>query len=235
MDLVSYFLTLPDEFLLTELFPRLPVDIIRKLCSVHSRFNTICQTDSLWQYLLERDFVKSKKILKTWHDTYIFWAFLLSPKVSLKDRLDFVEPYLALRLITNVNNDVIDEIVTTYSNAIFSIKEPSQLLNVVKHDLKIYEMDINSQELENKQPSEEEINSLIFNNPNDENIFFHVISIYNPLTKQFGQLTSKIQLRILRPSENTGWRDSTLTEFMVYRLSLEKFKRQQAMFSNNFT
>jgi hypothetical protein len=237
--LVSYFLTLSDEFLLTELFPRLPIDIIGKLCSVHSRFDTICQTDSLWRYLLKRNFEKLKKLLDTWRDTYMFWNLLVGPKASIKNRIDFIEPHLASRLTTNMTHDVIDEILDTYNSAIFAIKEPSHLLGCIGQNLKIINMDINCRELENAQPIEEEINSFfsipIISNPSDENIFYHVISIYDPLTKQLDNLTSKNQLRILRPSENIGWRDPTCAEFMIYRLFLEKFKRSQTMSNNNST
>jgi len=45
--LIYSFLSLPDEVLLTEIFPRFPVDIINKLCSANVKFNNICQNDTL--------------------------------------------------------------------------------------------------------------------------------------------------------------------------------------------
>jgi hypothetical protein len=192
----------------------------------------------LWKYLLERDFPKSKKLADTWRDEYMLRFLLLSPKASMKDRLKFIEAHLASRLITNMTNDLIDEILRIYHDAIFSIREPSNLLNLIESELKTKHMDIDCQELENTRPTEEEISSffnMMLDYPNDENIFYHVISTYNPLTKQLGNLTSKNQLRILRPSENTGWRDSTCAEFVLYKIFLEKFKRQQTMYGNNST
>jgi len=46
---ISYFLSLPDDILEREVFMRLPIDVISKLCQVHSRFNDICQDNRFWK------------------------------------------------------------------------------------------------------------------------------------------------------------------------------------------
>ena len=50
MDSDNYelMLNLPDGVLLDVIFPKLPVDILGKICSMNVRFNTLCQNDKLW-------------------------------------------------------------------------------------------------------------------------------------------------------------------------------------------
>ncbi len=46
---IPQLLTLPDNFLLEEVFPQFSPFQLSKLCSTHTRFNKICSNDRLWQ------------------------------------------------------------------------------------------------------------------------------------------------------------------------------------------
>lgn len=46
---ISYFLSLPDEVISYEIFPRLPLGTLNNLCRAHLKFNNICLNDTLWQ------------------------------------------------------------------------------------------------------------------------------------------------------------------------------------------
>ena len=72
-ELISYFLSLPDQVLTYIVFPKLPLDIIGKLCPVHTKFNNICQNDILWQIKSFNDFpnlINHKSSTSTWRNFY---------------------------------------------------------------------------------------------------------------------------------------------------------------------
>ena len=73
MDDADYFLSLPDQVLLDEVFPRLSYREISRLCRVHSRFNAICEIDQLWRGKVQLDYpenyrYKPKRL--TWREFY---------------------------------------------------------------------------------------------------------------------------------------------------------------------
>lgn len=74
-DLVSYFLSLSDETLVTVVFPQLPLDVIKQLCSIHIRFHNVCQNENLWLIKINNDYPvlpHLKPATSTWKDFYIY-------------------------------------------------------------------------------------------------------------------------------------------------------------------
>ena len=49
---VDYLLSLPDEVLMNNVFPRLNLPYLLYLCQLNVRFSNICQNDYLWQILI---------------------------------------------------------------------------------------------------------------------------------------------------------------------------------------
>jgi hypothetical protein len=48
--------SLPQELKISELWKSLPYENIIKLCQTNREFNMICQNETVWKYLLQRDF-----------------------------------------------------------------------------------------------------------------------------------------------------------------------------------
>lgn len=56
-------------------FPELPIDVIGQLCSIHTKFNNVCQNENLWIIKTTHDypiFVNQKPNTSTWRDFYIY-------------------------------------------------------------------------------------------------------------------------------------------------------------------
>jgi hypothetical protein len=49
-----------------------------------------------------------------------------------------------------------------------------------------------------------------------ESIYFHVLLLFDPLTQTINFPYSHNQVRVLKLSENIGWRDATIPEAIVY-------------------
>lgn len=43
----DYLLTLPDEVLINEVLPRVPLTEVNRLCQVHSRFAALCSREEV--------------------------------------------------------------------------------------------------------------------------------------------------------------------------------------------
>lgn len=79
-----YLLSIPDEVLLYEIFPRLPRYIMFKLSHLHSRFNNICNNDIVWQMKVTHeyhDISRFKHTDITWKDYYK--SLLTAPKIPV--------------------------------------------------------------------------------------------------------------------------------------------------------
>jgi len=143
--LISSFLSLPDEVLLTEVFPRLPIDNINELCSTNIRFYNICQNDILWQIKTFNEFptwISQKLPDILWRDYY---RLLISgksiPIYYHGDRIGYV-PFsdtsinIVISLITPyiVKNQLNGAINITFIdqglNPIIIVKYPSLKTNV---------------------------------------------------------------------------------------------------------
>ena len=71
---IAYFLSLPDEILLEEVFPRFSADVILSLCPLHWRFSNICQDEYLWKRKVGEEFpefAKQKPDTIAWVDYYL--------------------------------------------------------------------------------------------------------------------------------------------------------------------
>jgi len=115
-QLTSYFLSLPDEVLANEVFPRLPIDLLNKLCLIHSKFNNICNDDGMWKLKTFNDYPDyygSKPETLTWRNYYraLTGEYLL-PIYYNGDIISYVKfnsNYMNLlleRLISYLNNFV---------------------------------------------------------------------------------------------------------------------------------
>lgn len=72
-DLISSFLYIPYEVLLGEIFPRLSIKTINKLCTVNTLFNDLCNDETLWKIKVTNEYstlVNNKPFQLSWRDYY---------------------------------------------------------------------------------------------------------------------------------------------------------------------
>jgi len=143
-SLISYFLTLPDEVLLTEIFPRFPIVVISRLCLVNYRFNQICNNDILWQIktLNKYYMYKSLKPLTvSWKNYYLFLS--VGEKIPVYyhgDRIDYVNfgsKYLnmTIALLVPLINQITDKninivFIDQQINPIIIVKYPDMIIDI---------------------------------------------------------------------------------------------------------
>jgi hypothetical protein len=142
--LISYFLNTPDEVLITEIFPRFPLNILNKLCSLNIRFSNICSDDTLWQLKTSNEFpelMTQKPTDSSWNDYYRFIVnSRLIPIIYDGDRINYAQfnsdylnitislllPYIILLKgtinIVFINKQSVPIIVVQYPAASIDIK-----------------------------------------------------------------------------------------------------------------
>ena len=111
------------------MFPRLPIQILTKLCSIHTKFQNICQNDALWRELLLRDFSKTVMELPIRNQTYqLYYDIAQFNNLPTNQKIKFIENILLYRITTNQTNIFYDKLIEIYQNAIFNISEPTDLI-----------------------------------------------------------------------------------------------------------
>lgn len=71
-------LLLPDDTLLEEILPELPLDALTNFCTTNKRINALCEEDVIWAERIKREYpamFSSKPPKSTWYDYY----FTISP------------------------------------------------------------------------------------------------------------------------------------------------------------
>lgn len=71
-------LVLPDDTLLEEILPELPLDALTNFCTTNKRINALCEEDVIWAERIKREYpamFSSKPPKSTWYDYY----FTISP------------------------------------------------------------------------------------------------------------------------------------------------------------
>jgi hypothetical protein len=161
------------------------------------------------------------KKYNTWRETYNFY-YIVNPIQSLpfSEKIKVIEYFLETYTIHGMTNDVVNEILCPYMNAIFNMNEEADFINRLQILINQNPDPIRTcNELIFNYPTEEELENawMMYPQENAETIWIHVLSAYNHLTKTIDPLISLNQMRILKPSENIGWRYPTCVEFLVYR------------------
>lgn len=70
---MAQFESIPDDILLEEILPSLPVDDLSRLCSTSRRLHDLCQVDAMWARRVRLnypDYVAKKPANVTWQDYY---------------------------------------------------------------------------------------------------------------------------------------------------------------------
>jgi hypothetical protein len=82
---VSYWLSLPDDVLMNNVFTQLSFPYLTYLCQVNERFAKICRNDYLWHKLTERDFgiTSMPQGINSWRETYLLYKVLNEPKFAV--------------------------------------------------------------------------------------------------------------------------------------------------------
>lgn len=115
MDLpVSYLLNLPNDTLLRDILPKIPLSTLTEACSLHPRINQLCQLDKLWQDRTAFEFFKeynNKPLDISWRDYYLLLTGnKIIPVYLGNDQIDsimFVPRFFELtlkRLLPNLTN-----------------------------------------------------------------------------------------------------------------------------------
>jgi hypothetical protein len=79
-ELIDNLLSLPDETLINVIFPRLPLDIMGKLCTINTKFNNICQDEKIWINRINNEFPGYQKpSTSTWGDFYMSLTYKIVP------------------------------------------------------------------------------------------------------------------------------------------------------------
>lgn len=114
---LEYFLTLPDDVLLHEIFPELSVPYFLSLCELQKQFSNICGDNDLWHYYTKRDFGINPvpQGLNNWRDIYMFYYKLLTNPIAA---IPYVEDIL-LRKRAGGNLSIFDQtLISKYNIAI---------------------------------------------------------------------------------------------------------------------
>ena len=141
---LTQLLSLPDETLLREIFPYLPVEVINNLCPLHSRLANICNTEYLWQVLIQRDFHRSNKPEgMSWRQAYQFFRTYTNPlnAANALEQLKIGNTVLGLdqASATFLKNMYPDEIV-----AIDFTDFTGKRVNILVHRLRLYDTATNT-------------------------------------------------------------------------------------------
>jgi hypothetical protein len=142
MEDISYFLSLPDEVLITEIFPRFGIDVLNRLCQVNVRFNLICQDETLWQIKTINEFPSlSKPSNISWKDYYRLLVGKRIPLYYQGDRISYIPfdlsllngvislivPYINQNQLTGIVNIVF---IDDQRNLIIVVKYPEMLIKI---------------------------------------------------------------------------------------------------------
>lgn len=115
MDLqVSDLLSLPNDTLLRDILPKIPLSKLTEICVLHPRINQLCQTQELWQNRTALEFFNeynNKPLDITWRDYYfsltgggLIPVYLDNVQI---DSIEFVPQYFELtmrRLLPKLQN-----------------------------------------------------------------------------------------------------------------------------------
>jgi hypothetical protein len=114
---MAQFESLPDDLLLEEILPSLPLDDLMSLCSTSRRLHALCQTDAMWARRLRLEYperVAEKPANLTWQDYYFQVApygdipIWMHQRIIDRDRFHPTNPlpssYLQRRYISHYPN-----------------------------------------------------------------------------------------------------------------------------------
>jgi hypothetical protein len=114
---MAQFESLPDDLLLEEILPSLPLDDLMRLCSTSRRLHDLCQTDAMWARRLLQEYpstVANKPANLTWQDYYFQVApygdipIWMDRRIIDRDRFHptnpLPSPYLQRRYISHYPN-----------------------------------------------------------------------------------------------------------------------------------
>lgn len=96
----EYFFSLPDDVLVNQIFPSLPLTEVARLCSTHTRFARLCAGEELWRIRAFYEFpseARLKPVDLSWRNYYRFLRERRIPLYYQGDRIAWI-PFSSERL-----------------------------------------------------------------------------------------------------------------------------------------
>ena len=125
----------PDEVLLSEILPRLPLQTLINICATNSRLDTLCKDEGLWIARTQSEFPQQARMKPEgipWKDYYLAWATgRLLPIYYNGDRIgsaQFIPAYFNIVISTIIPHII--QYGLTNTNILFVNRTPKSVVIV---------------------------------------------------------------------------------------------------------